>query len=330
MTAYQYSTRAPYKIKITLDFQGKNITANGNLYSYNTISFAVNHNDNTVKLYLPNETIIECDNSQELEHFIKTNLKKERFAFIKVAGIKYGIIFPIVLIIIAGFYATYELFLPKLSKTIAMDIPKEHAYSIGKDTLEVLDKEYLIPSDLPIEHQNHLKMKLQAQMKHLKGLPKIKIIFRSSKDLGANAFALPNGTVVLLDDLVHLSSNDNELFTVVAHEIGHVYHRHALRQLIQSSVLYIGYIFLVGDVTSLTTIAGLLPVVLIQQHYSKEFELEADRYAYNLTKAHKIDPNNFIAILQKIKKSHKKDQTNKHYYLSSHPSIEERIKIFTH
>jgi len=326
MTAYQYTTRTPNKIQISLDFQGKNITVNGNSYSYNSISFALN--DNIAKLYLPNETIIECDNSQELKNFIKTNQEKEKFAFIKVSGIKYGIIFPIVLMIIASFYASYELFLPKLCKTIAMDIPKEHAYSIGNDTLEVLDKEYLIPSKLSIERQNHLKVKLQGQMKNLKGLPKIEIIFRSSKDLGANAFALPNGTVVLLDDLVYLSSNDDELFTVVAHEIGHVYHRHALRQLIQNSVLYVGYIFLVGDVASVTTIAGLLPVVLLQQHYSKEFELEADRYAYAMTKARKIDPKNFITILQKIEKSQKKDKASKHYYLSSHPSIEERIKIF--
>lgn len=328
MIAFKYTTENSEKVQVKLTFEEKNLSFNGNSYPYSTISFKHNPQSDSVELYLHDATIIECKNNSELEKFIQLNKEKEKFNFLKVVGIKYGVIFPIIILIAALFYESYDQFLPKISKSIAMDIPKENAYKIGKDTLELLDKEYLEPSKLSLERQEALQKKCYKEMKYLKDLPEIKIIFRSSKDLGANALALPNGTVILLDDLVKLSSNDDEVFAIVAHEVGHVYHRHALRQLIQESVLYLGLIFVTGDVTSFATVAGLLPVVLMQQHYSKEFEFEADLYAYDLMKKQKIDPKNFATMLQKIEKSHGKVKSEKYYYLNSHPNTQERIKIF--
>lgn len=328
MIAFKYTPKNPEKIQVTLTFEGKNLFADNTPYPYSTISFKPNLRTDSVELYLYDETIVEFKNSVELENFIQSNKEKEKFAFLKIIGIKYGIIFPIIILIVAFFYASYDQFLPKISKNIAMDIPKENAYDIGKDTLEILDKEYLEPSNLSVERQEILQKKFYGRMKHLKDLPEIKITFRSSKELGANALALPDATVILLDDLVKLSSNDDEIFAIVAHEVGHVYHRHALRQLIQDSVLYVGLIFVTGDVTSFATVAGLLPVILMQQHYSKEFEFEADLYAYNLMKKQKINPKYFATMLQKIEKSHGNVKSEKYYYLNSHPDTKERIKIF--
>jgi len=328
MIAFKYTLKKPEKIQVTLTFDGKHLFVDNTPYLYSTVSFNNKLQTNSVELYLHDETIIESKNTVELERFIQSNKEKEKFAFLKIMGIKYGTILPIVSLIITFFYTSYDHFLPKITKTIAMDIPKENAYSIGQDTLNLLDKRYLDPSNLSLERQEALQKKFYGRIKNLKDLPKISIIFRSSKELGANALALPNGTIILLDDLVTLSSNDDEIFAIVAHEIGHVYHRHALRQLIQDSVLYVGLVFVTGDVTSFTTVAGLLPVILMQQHYSKEFEFEADLYAYYLMKKQRIDPKNFVKIVQKIEKSHANVQNDKYYYLNSHPTTKERIKIF--
>lgn len=50
--------------------------------------------------------------------------------------------------------------------------------------------------------------------------------------IGANAFALPDGTLVVTDELVELAGdNDDEVLAVLAHELGHIHERHGLRLL---------------------------------------------------------------------------------------------------
>ncbi len=59
--------------------------------------------------------------------------------------------------------------------------------------------------------------------------------FRASPIIGANAFALPGGIVIVTDQLMQLAEHDDEILAVLAHEIGHVKHRHVLRGLPQDS-----------------------------------------------------------------------------------------------
>ena len=47
---------------------------------------------------------------------------------------------------------------------------------------------------------------------------------------------LPDGQIVLLDELVQMPADEEEVLAILAHELGHVRHRHGLTQLIQSSV----------------------------------------------------------------------------------------------
>ena len=60
---------------------------------------------------------------------------------------------------------------------------------------------------------------------------------------------------------------------VVAHEMGHVHHRHGLRQLIQSSAIAVVVGLWIGDFDSMLTVAS---TVLLGSAYSREFEYEAD------------------------------------------------------
>jgi len=322
-------TNNPDKSVVTeIQFSKDNILLNGMTYSYKTISFSYDEKKDIHILYLHNGEILECPNNYEIQNFILKNKEHEKFDTLKIFGFKIGFILPSIALILVIIYASYNFFLPTISKNIAMDISKEKAYSIGDGTLEELDKTYFQKSVLSQKRQNYLRKYFQDKIKNIKSLPEINIIFRSSKKFGANAFALPNGTIILLDDLVKLANNKEEIFSIVAHEIGHIYHRHALRRIIQDSVLVVGLVFLTGDITSLATVAGLMPVALLQQHYSREFELESDKYACKLLKENNIDPKIFISMLKKIIDTHKDLKEEKYYYLRSHPNIEEREKVF--
>ena len=51
----------------------------------------------------------------------------------------------------------------------------------------------------------------------------LKVLFREGGRIGANALALPAGTIIFTDEMVRLSEDDTELVTVLAHEIGHIF-----------------------------------------------------------------------------------------------------------
>jgi Zn-dependent protease with chaperone function len=144
----------------------------------------------------------------------------------------------------------------------------------------------------------------------------------------ANAFALPDGTVVVTDELVALAKIDNEILSVLAHEIGHVHRRHALRMALESSTAVLLASAYLGDVSQLTTLSVALPTVYTQAHYSRTHETEADTFALETLKACAIPPENFAHILRALQKASGAEFEHGLQYLSSHPPTPERIRRF--
>ena len=155
--------------------------------------------------------------------------------------------------------------------------------------------------------------------------------------MGANAFALPGGAVVLTDALVKLAQNDAQISAVLAHEVGHVRHHHGLRLAIQAAGLAALIATLAGDAVSITGLAVALPTALLQSGYSREFEDEADAYAFRRLKEIQLSPKYFAQILARIEESRNKDpdanrrsgperRRSDHGYLSTHPATAERIE----
>ena len=69
---------------------------------------------------------------------------------------------------------------------------------------------------------------------------------------------------------------DDALVGVLAHEIGHVVHRHTTRMLVEQAVLNVGLGLALGDVSSLVSIGGSLLTGLA---YRRNHETEADCFA---------------------------------------------------
>ena len=187
-----------------------------------------------------------------------------------------------------------------------------------------MDKLLFAPSDLPEEKQEHLRLLFNNTKQ---GIPKeydFLLALRKSPKLGANAFALPSGIVVVTDKLVQLAKNDNELIGIFAHEMGHVVHRHALRNLLQDSAIVLVIAGITGDISSVSSLAAGLPVILVQRKYSRSFEREADLFAMKYMKQHKIPPRHLADILLRLQEQRKTG--NGLDYLSTHPATEKRVK----
>lgn len=67
---------------------------------------------------------------------------------------------------------------------------------------------------------------------------------------------------------------------MLAHEIGHVEQRHVMRHVLQNFVVATVIATLTGDASSLSLAVSGLPVLLAQTKYSREFETEADEFAF--------------------------------------------------
>lgn len=216
--------------------------------------------------------------------------------------------------------------LPWLSKQAAYAFPTTTNSQIGNETLALLDKYTFSPSTLDKATQQRLTNKF-SQLESAINSPdeqQTQLKFRNGKSIGANALAFPSGDIVITDQLIHLAKNDDEILGVLAHEIGHIHSRHSVRQVIQTTGLAMIFSLALGDISSITSFTTLLPAMLVELKYSREFELEADDYViYGLQKMG-IEPHYYASLLERLASSKTKESDDA--FWSTHPLSKDRIE----
>jgi Zn-dependent protease with chaperone function len=216
--------------------------------------------------------------------------------------------------------ALYHYGVPFAARTAAAQIPAGALDAVSRDAVAALDRGTFEPSRLPPEREDRLTRAFTALVGRQKG-ERYTLLFRRSPSLGPNAMALPSGTIVITDELVTLARDDRELLGVLAHEAGHVEGRHGVRLILQNSALTLLAAWMVGDVTSLMTLA---PTTLLQARYSRDFEREADAYAADLLRAHGISPGRLADLLERMEAG-QPGSSSVVAYVSSHPATPERL-----
>ena len=209
--------------------------------------------------------------------------------------------------------------LAKIVPQGSLDYPSHQA-------LKQLDKSYLNKSNLTKAKKEKIQ-KIFAKVTG--GNKRYKLHFRSSPLMGPNAFALPSGDIVLIDELVFLDK-DKELRGiegVLAHEMGHVVYRHSLKGAIKGTIAsaVIGYV--AGDLSFLAT---SVPTLLVTTGYSRKFEAQADDFAIKRMKELGVDTKPMAKLFENLEKhfdkKYGKDKTNMPSWISTHPATKDRIK----
>ena len=232
------------------------------------------------------------------------------------------------LVIGIGTWLFIQYGVPAVAQRVATHLPTSLDDRLGHESLKLLDDKLFTPSTLPASQQQAIRNNFNRIVADLPDRQRYRLEFRTGgKVIGANAFALPSGIVVMTDELVALSQNPNELTAVLAHEVGHVVNRHALRMVLQSSASALVMFGLLGDVSSMSSMIANMPVILTQAKYSRSNEIEADDYAFNWMAAHSIAPHYFGDILARLEQQHGGSGNNSALsYFSSHPATQERIQ----
>jgi Zn-dependent protease with chaperone function len=213
--------------------------------------------------------------------------------------------------------------IPYLSEKAAFSLPKPLLESLGKGALESVDRHFFKPSELDSWEQERIHT-MVAEFSEETGAPYPKALVLRQSPFGPNAFALPGDTVVLTDEFVKFVESDDEILGVVAHELAHLERRHAVRTLLQGTGVFVLVSVLVGDLASVTSVAGTLPAILLESKYSRGFEKEADTMASKWMNDVGLGVEPMIAFLTRVKE--KKEGFEGPEFLSTHPAMDKRIK----
>lgn len=132
-----------------------------------------------------------------------------------------------------------------------------------------------------------------------------------------NAFAIPGNKIVVNLGLINACDNNEQLASVLAHELAHVELNHIPKKLIKE--FGIALLISVSGTSDASGIIKEISKELSSTAYDRKNEKEADLRAIEYLKNIDIDPVSLIYFLKKVKDSNIS-------WISSHPNTSERIR----
>ncbi len=147
-----------------------------------------------------------------------------------------------------------------------------------------------------------------------------------------NAFAAPSGLIFLHSGLIDITETEDELVSVMAHEVGHAASRHYADRLGKSKKVSLGTAALAlaglamgaGPLGQALMTGSLAAGTTMQLQFSRQDEEEADRLAFTWMLADHRDPSEMLGMLRKMRKITRYRQGKIPPYLLTHPEPENR------
>ncbi|WP_162064112.1 M48 family metallopeptidase [Vibrio taketomensis] len=204
--------------------------------------------------------------------------------------------------------------------------------NLGSQSFEQMKQELKISKDVKVN--KYVQCVASAVTKHVPKQSSFDnwevVVFDSEQ---VNAFALPGGKIGVYTGLLNVAKNQDQLATVIGHEIAHVLADHSNERLSQSQLANTGL-----QITSIALGAseyaqyrdatmsalGLGVQVGVLLPYGRTQESEADIVGLELMAKAGFDPRQSIALWQNMAKASKGQQPPE--LLSTHPSHGTRIQ----
>jgi Zn-dependent protease with chaperone function len=140
----------------------------------------------------------------------------------------------------------------------------------------------------------------------------------------ANAFVIPGGHVYVHTGLLNLVESDDELATVIAHELAHAERRHSLKNFRASTAAVALLNAAVKNRKDRETWGALLGYITMMR-FSRTQEREADEIGQFRMAAAGFNPAAQVKVWEKFLKKYGESKGLQNY-LSSHPPSSERIE----
>lgn len=225
------------------------------------------------------------------------------------------------LLVPLSFWLMFTQVIPAGAKATAPLVPQEVLNRVGRSSMKTLDYS-LEPSRLAQYEQASIIKDWNKAAENAGLDNNYRILFRSAS--APNAFALPDGTIVVFDELVSILSRD-ELIAVLFHEAGHVDRRHGAQMMVQASAGAIVYGLLLGDLEGLSEVVLGTGISLGENAFSRTMETDADDFAVEHLKAAGMSPDLLASALNSLPGSQRETNSWREY-LSTHPERKTRTE----
>jgi predicted Zn-dependent protease len=224
----------------------------------------------------------------------------------------------ILVLILAGCSTEYNLATGQ-QETLLYGTEKE--VKIGEAVAPKIEAQYEVMTELDVnERVNRVLDRIVAVCDRKDVVYFIKVL---DEDL-INAVSLPGGYVYVFKGLIDKVKSDDELASVIAHEVGHITARHGVKRM-QAAYAALA-LQIASTQTNGSTAAGVnLAINSLFLEYSQEDEFEADRLSVKYLKKAGYDPSAVVTFLKTLKAEEEKEPLKQHSYWRTHPYISQRI-----
>lgn len=148
-----------------------------------------------------------------------------------------------------------------------------------------------------------------------------------------NAFAAPSGLIFFYTGLISMMNSEDELLSVMAHEIGHISKRHLASRMEKSKIVGIASVgmaiaalaFGSGAAAPTLAMGSLAAGQSAALHFSRQDEEEADLLAYGWMKKMGRNPEGQEKMLRTMRRVARYRSERLPQYLLTHPETEARL-----
>jgi beta-barrel assembly-enhancing protease len=233
----------------------------------------------------------------------------------KLIGLSKASIFGIALGILSVFALIYLYAVPFLAEQAVALIPESYDDKLG-DTAW-LESQYKEDTDV------EKSATLTAFANSLKLNNRKKLHFTVVDSETVNAFAMPDGNIVVFTGIIDKMQSYEELVGLLGHEASHVNQRHSMKMLCRSLSGYLLVSVLVGDANGIMAVLASNADAIQSMSFSRSFETEADNEGFKILKNNRIDPKGMIHLFERLNEEKSIDIPE---FLSSHPVTDDRIE----
>jgi len=227
-----------------------------------------------------------------------------------------------------------EIRLPDMSDSSGMILSPEQERILGQQLMRQFRRTLKIVDDQEIQaYVQSLGYRLLSHNSDNNGTP---FTFFVINDPNINAFAAPGGHIGINTGLIQASQSEDELASVIAHEIAHITQRHLTRSIEKYQKLNIPNIAALiatlilsaqtgnpqlAQAAMMSAQAGALQA---QLNFSRAHEYEADRVGMGTLAKAGYDPRGMPQFFERLQNA-SRYRSNPQEFLSTHPVTTSRI-----
>ncbi len=203
-----------------------------------------------------------------------------------------------------------------------LNVTEEEERKIGLDVSAKIRQRFGVVQNVPVHKYVTLVGLTLARQSERPGLPWTFVVLDTD---GVNAFASPGGIVHITRGALGLIKSEAELAGVLAHEIGHVAHKHTVNAIRKNKTVQLGTSeSLANRAPFVDKIANKAYEMVLENKFDRGDEMDADKVSVTLTEKAGYAPGTLAAFLTRLDERNK-DQPAQNGLFASHPETKERI-----